>query len=60
MGKDDLDKAFYVLEMYGVPKSRAKTVANGIDVLMTRMRKERFCLEAEIKQLQTIHNKDGE
>jgi hypothetical protein len=33
----DLDKAFQVLEMYGVPKSRARTVANGIQVLMDRL-----------------------
>lgn len=33
----DLNRAFSMLETYGVPRSRASTVCTGIDVLMTRM-----------------------
>jgi len=33
------ERAFQMLSAYGVPKERAKTVANGIDVLMMRMEK---------------------
>jgi len=32
-----LEKAFQVLESLGVPRERAKTVANGIDVYASRM-----------------------
>jgi uncharacterized protein (DUF1697 family) len=34
------EKAFRVLAGYGVPKERAKSVSNGIQVLVTRMEKE--------------------
>lgn len=39
--KTDHDNAFSVLQTYGVPRERAKTVSNGIMVLMTRM--DRAC-----------------
>jgi hypothetical protein len=35
---DDIEKAFQVLEIYGVPRTRARTVANGIEVLVDRLR----------------------
>ncbi len=35
-----ISKAFAVLELYGVPRARAKSIHNGIDVLMTRINKE--------------------
>lgn len=36
----DIERAFQVLETYGVPRARAKTVANGIDVLATRYHRD--------------------
>lgn len=36
----DLERSFKALEMYGVPRERAKSVSNGIMVLVTRMDKE--------------------
>jgi len=35
----EIDRAFQMLEVYGVPRERAKTVANGIQVLVTRIDK---------------------
>ena len=35
-----IEKAFAVLEMHGVPRSRAHSVANGIEVLVNRLQKE--------------------
>lgn len=34
------DRAFSMLSVYGVPKGRAGTISNGIDVLATRYKKE--------------------
>ena len=36
-----------MLNFYGVPNERAKTLANGIDVLVARFRKETNCLLQE-------------
>jgi hypothetical protein len=43
----ELRNAFSILEAHGVPMERAKTVANGIDVLFTRMNKENKALNEE-------------
>ena len=48
----DQDRAFSVLEMYGIPKERAKSVDNGIQVFDSRMQKEVQSLGATIGQLQ--------
>lgn len=34
--------AFSMLELFGIPRTRAKTVANGVDVLATRYRRAAF------------------
>jgi hypothetical protein len=39
-GVSDLDRAYQTLEIYGVPKNRAKSVSNGIQVLVSRMDNE--------------------
>lgn len=37
---DEIERAFQMLEINGVPRSIAKTIANGIEVLVQRMNKE--------------------
>ena len=37
--ENQLEQAFSMLEVYGVPRERARYVANGIEVLVTRFRK---------------------
>jgi hypothetical protein len=44
---EEIERAYQVLQMYGVSRERAKTIANGIDVLETRYRKDRNCFEGE-------------
>lgn len=44
--------AFTMLEMLGVPKERARSVHNGIDVLSTRWRKADSAAEARIAELE--------
>ena len=44
-------RAFSTLEVYGVPRERARSVSNGIEVLATRYRRERQALVAEIADL---------
>ena len=48
------ERAFQMLELYGVPRERAKSVSNGIDVLMARMRKERDALQRQIEEARNI------
>jgi len=36
----ELDRAFMVLDIYGVPKERARNVSNGIEVLVNRYDKQ--------------------
>ena len=43
----EIDLAFSMLAINGVPPERAKTVANGIDVLVTRMARENSFLREE-------------
>lgn len=45
---NNVEWGFHMLQVYGVPKERAKSVANGIDVLATRFRKEIHLLNREI------------
>ncbi len=47
------EKEFQMLESYGVPRERAKTVSNGIVVLATRYEKEIAALKAEIANTST-------
>jgi hypothetical protein len=49
--KIDADRAFSMLEANGVPRERDKSVANGIDVLSTRFRREIRALEEVIASL---------
>lgn len=46
------NKAFQVLEMYGIPKERARSVDNGIMVFDSRMQKEVKGLRFSIESLQ--------
>jgi hypothetical protein len=39
-GRREIDRAFSMLEHFGVPRERAVTIANGIDVLITRMHRK--------------------
>lgn len=49
--KREIERAFSILESYGVSRERAGSVSNGIDVLVTRMRKEIMSKEYEISDL---------
>lgn len=33
----DIEKAFQILESHGIPREQAKTVSNGIEILITRL-----------------------
>jgi len=48
----EVERAFQMLAVYGVPQERARTVGNGIEVLMQRMNKERMAIEARIAALE--------
>ena len=48
--KDELDLAFKMLEVHGVPKARARYVANGIGVLVTRMQRENDALAVRLAE----------
>lgn len=37
--QEERDRAYSILALHGVPQKRAKSVSNGIQVLMTRMQK---------------------
>ena len=59
MERGSLESAFSVLEMYGIPRSRAHTVDNGIMVLVSRMEKELASYRYQLEQLQnTSSNSD--
>ena len=47
----EIENAYAMLSLYGVPRNRANTAANGIDVLATRYQREINCLNAEILDL---------
>ena len=47
----EIDRAYQMLEIYGVPRDRAKSICNGIDVLGTRFEKEINILNHEIYDL---------
>jgi hypothetical protein len=52
--ENEVNRAFSMLEANGVPRERAKTVANGIDVLATRLSKEVQTLEEVICRLRAV------
>jgi hypothetical protein len=47
----DSERAYQVLSIYGVPKERAKSITNGIQVLVSRMDKETEILKEQNKQM---------
>lgn len=51
MYRDEVERAFKMLSVHGVPRERARTVANGIDVLSTRYSKEIQTLMSVIRDL---------
>ncbi len=64
-----INRAFSILQSYGVPKGRAVTVDNGIEVLATRYRKEIagneyaiYDLKAAVSELHKLFQKiiDGQ
>jgi len=52
--ENDLERGFEVLEMYGIPKARARTVDNGIQVFDTRLQRERQGLKHRIEELEEM------
>lgn len=54
-----LEQAFKILETYGIPRSRAGTVENGINVLAQRYVKETKCLHGQIRDSVLLHQKGG-
>lgn len=47
---DECERAFKILEAYGVPRERARTVGNGIQVLVTRMDREMTAMARQFSQ----------
>ena len=47
----DCERSYSVLESYGIPRQRAKSVNNGIQVFDSRMQKQVGALESEIATL---------
>ena len=47
----DSERSFSMLELFGVPKTRARYISLGIEVLVSRYDKEVFFLNAEIAKL---------
>lgn len=54
--KESVERAFGMLEAYGVSRKRAKDVANGIEVLMTRIRKSDRLEAMRFADLQAKHD----
>ena len=55
-----IERAFQMLEACGVPRERAKTVANGIDVLATRLNRDEFftkAMEADAARYRWLRDK---
>ena len=48
----EVDRAYSMLGMNGIPKERAKSISNGIEVLSTRYRREIIALESQLKEAQ--------
>lgn len=46
------ERAFQMLAIHGVPKERARTLSNGVDVLATRMQREITELRARVAELE--------
>lgn len=53
--QSDLDRAFAMLSNMGVPKERAKTVANGLMVLESRLRKQEQADQQELASLRAAN-----
>lgn len=51
------ERAISLLQLYCVPPERARTVVNGIEVLMTRSRKEAVAVNATIERLRAALEK---
>ena len=51
----EIERAYSMLEAYGVPRERAGSVSNGISVLMGRIDKERQGFERRIKMLEETY-----
>ena len=43
----EIEKAYQILERFGVPRGRARSIPNGIQVLVSRMDKEIFYLKEQ-------------
>lgn len=50
--ENDIERSFQVLELLGVPRTRARSVSNGIMVLDSRTQKEIRGLEFQIQQME--------
>lgn len=50
----EVERAYQVLEIHGVPRDRAKSVGNGIDVLTTRLGRQVSDLEREVAELRGL------
>lgn len=50
-----LEQAFYMLELYGVPKVRARTVHNGIGVLASRYSKSEQSFTNQLAEANSLH-----
>jgi hypothetical protein len=52
--QEEVERAYLFLTVYGVSRERAKTIANGIDVLETRYRKDINAANAELASFSFI------
>lgn len=53
----EIENAFSVLAIHGVPKDRAGTVSNGIEIYAIRMLRQHDCDVAEIENLRNVIRK---
>lgn len=53
----EIDRAYSMLEAHNVPRERAKSIANGIDVLTTRYGKAETCWNMERSALRAAAEK---
>lgn len=49
--KSNEDRAYQMLRVYGVPEERAKSISNGIEVLVTRFDRQVVSMQYEIDSL---------
>lgn len=50
--RGEIERAYQMLEIYGVTRERAKSLANGIEVLSARRRKEVREIRARVQELE--------